>query len=152
MRHTLLTAFVLFLVVGTIVGAYAGAPSSPGLGAINVNLVGGSASGDISGTYGSAIEVNTYANGTSFGTMAHQAASGVAITGGTVNNTPIGGTTAAAGKFTTLQATTAGVIVGTTNTPADNAACTAGTLWWDASYLYLCTVSGTVKRAALATY
>lgn len=32
------------------------------------------------------------------------ALSGVAVTGGTINNTPIGGTTAAAGAFTTLSA------------------------------------------------
>lgn len=40
----------------------------------------------------------------SFGTMATQAASAVAITGGTINGTAIGGSTAAAGAFTTLSA------------------------------------------------
>ena len=37
-------------------------------------------------------------------------------------------------------------------TPADNLTCTAGTTWWDTGYIYLCTASGTVKRAALSTY
>ena len=39
------------------------------------------------------------------------------------------------------------------NTPEDNAACTPGAfLGSDASYLYICTASGTVKRAALSAY
>lgn len=46
----------------------------------------------------------------------------------------------------------AGVVIGATHTPADNAVCTAGTLWWDTGFLYLCTASGTVKRAALSTF
>lgn len=45
-----------------------------------------------------------------------------------------------------------GIVIGATHTPADSAACTAGTLWWDASFLYLCTTSGTVKRATLSTF
>lgn len=40
-----------------------------------------------------------------YGTMATQNANNVAITGGTINNTVIGGTTPAAGTFTTLTAT-----------------------------------------------
>lgn len=40
------------------------------------------------------------------GTMSTQNASSVAVTGGTINNTVIGGTTAAAGTFTTATATT----------------------------------------------
>jgi hypothetical protein len=39
------------------------------------------------------------------GTLAEQNANAVAITGGTINNTPIGGTTPAAAVFTTLTAT-----------------------------------------------
>ena len=39
------------------------------------------------------------------GTMATQAASAVAITGGTINGTPIGGTTPSTGKFTTAEMT-----------------------------------------------
>jgi hypothetical protein len=40
-----------------------------------------------------------------YGTMAQQNANAVAITGGTIDNTVIGGTTPAAGTFTTLTAT-----------------------------------------------
>jgi hypothetical protein len=39
------------------------------------------------------------------GSIATQDSSSVTVTGGSINNTPIGGTTAAAGKFTTLEAT-----------------------------------------------
>lgn len=39
------------------------------------------------------------------GTMATQAASGVAITGGAVDGTPVGATTPSTGKFTTCEAT-----------------------------------------------
>lgn len=41
------------------------------------------------------------------------------------------------------------VVIRTAASPASNAACTAGTLYWDASYLYVCTATGVVKRAAL---
>jgi hypothetical protein len=40
-------------------------------------------------------------------------------------------------------------IFAVTSTPASNAACTAGTITWDASYVYVCTASGAWKRAAL---
>jgi hypothetical protein len=49
---------------------------------------------------------------TGLGTMSTQAASGVAITGGTIDGTSIGATTASTGKFTTMTATT-GVFGGT---------------------------------------
>lgn len=48
------------------------------------------------------------------GSMAVQAASAVAITGGTIDGTPIGGTTPAAGDFTTVDATGAVSINGVT--------------------------------------
>jgi hypothetical protein len=37
-------------------------------------------------------------------------------------------------------------------TPSDTQACTAGTLWSDANYLYACTATNTVKRAELTTF
>jgi hypothetical protein len=46
---------------------------------------------------------NTQVSG--LGTMSTQAASSVAITGGSINGTTIGGSTAAAGTFTTCTAT-----------------------------------------------
>lgn len=39
-----------------------------------------------------------------------------------------------------------------TTTPADNATCTVGQTWFDSGFFYVCVVSGTVKRATLATY
>lgn len=44
------------------------------------------------------------------------------------------------------------IVITTPNTPADNATCVAGTIWWDTGFLYVCAVSGTVKRATLAAY
>ena len=41
------------------------------------------------------------------------------------------------------------VVLSATQSPASNAACTAGTITWDASYIYICTASGAWKRAAL---
>jgi hypothetical protein len=37
-------------------------------------------------------------------------------------------------------------------TPSDVAACAAVQLWFDASYLYVCTASATVKRVALSAF
>jgi hypothetical protein len=52
----------------------------------------------------------------------------------------------------TLDVNSNSIIIEQSNTPADNATCTAGTHWWDANYIYVCTASGTVKRAALSAY
>lgn len=40
-------------------------------------------------------------------------------------------------------------IIAVSATPASGSACTAGTLVWDASYIYVCTASGAWKRSAL---
>jgi len=76
------------------------------------------------------------------GTMAAQNANNVAITGGAVDGAPVGGTTAAAGTFTTLHATgnisaDVGITFGdssvqtTANSPAANTqATTLGLLAW----------------------
>jgi len=37
-------------------------------------------------------------------------------------------------------------------TPTDTQTCTAGNLWFDSSYIYVCTASGTVKRSALSSF
>lgn len=41
----------------------------------------------------------------------------------------------------------------TSSTPsASTDACTAGTIWFDASYIYVCNASGDIRRATLATF
>jgi lysophospholipase L1-like esterase len=42
------------------------------------------------------------------------------------------------------------VVQATPSTSGD--ACTAGSIWTDASYIYVCTASGVIKRAALSTF
>lgn len=95
------------------------------------------------------------------------------ITGGSINNAPIGQGTPAAGKFTTLQATTSitgnlngsvgatvpntgtftAIRVTVTQTPvAASTTCATGAIVWDNSYLYVCVATNTWKRAALATW
>jgi hypothetical protein len=61
------------------------------------------ADGTFSATGAAAWNANHTLSGV--GTLAEQNANAVAITGGTIDNTPIGGTTPAAGTFTTLTAT-----------------------------------------------
>lgn len=61
--------------------------------------------GDITSSAGSCSTTVAKIGGVNVGTMATQNANAVAITGGTINGTVIGGTTAAAGSFTTLGAT-----------------------------------------------
>lgn len=45
-----------------------------------------------------------------------------------------------------------GAVITTPSTPADNATCTAGQMYVDTGFVYFCTASGTVKRAALSTF
>lgn len=58
-----------------------------------------------------------------------------------------------AGGVSQASATVSGLwartITTTTQSPASNAACTAGMITWDASYIYVCTASGAWKRSAL---
>lgn len=59
----------------------------------------------------------------------------------------------AAGSWQATNGTLSGILtLSTLTTPADNATCTAGTIWVDTGFIYVCAVSGTVKRVALATY
>ena len=47
----------------------------------------------------------------------------------------------------------AGVVTAPLTTPASSSAtCTAGTIVWDASYVYVCTATNTWKRSALSTF
>lgn len=61
---------------------------------------------------------------------------------------------AAAGYIKVTDGSTGlGKIVVSQSTPAASTdACTAGALWADATYIYACTASGTIKRATLATF
>lgn len=64
-----------------------------------------------------------------------------------------GALTATTGTFS--SSITATTITGTvlrattSSSPLSNAVCSVGTIYWDANYIYICTASGVVKRAAL---
>ena len=60
---------------------------------------------DHSGGDGAQIAYSSLSGLPTLGTIASQAASNVAVTGGTINSTPIGSTTPSTGAFTTLSAT-----------------------------------------------
>jgi hypothetical protein len=94
---------------------------------------------------------NTQVSG--LGTMSTQAASNVAITGGTINGTTVGATTAAAGTFTTLGATTSSlgtVSTGTWNGTAIGATYggTGQTSYAVGDLLYASTTTALSKLAA----
>lgn len=59
------------------------------------------------------------------------------------------GTISAASATLTGTTSTEVLVVSTSASPASNAACTAGTIVWDASYMYVCTATGVWKRAAI---
>ena len=94
---------------------------------------------------------NTQVSG--LGTMSTQAASNVAITGGTINGTTVGLTTAAAGTFTTLGATTSNL--GTVSTGTWNGTAIAAiyggtgqTVYAVGDLLYASTTTALSKLAA----
>ena len=69
-----------------------------------------------------------YSDGTSFYNASSYVASGVAITGGSINNTTIGATTASTGAFTSLSATTyTGGLSGGTGLPVSTGISGLGT-------------------------
>lgn len=59
------------------------------------------------------------------------------------------GTIGAANGTFTGNVSANGIIMTTTSSPASNGACTAGTIVWDTSYLYLCTATGVWKRTGV---
>ena len=89
--------------------ALAGSPSSPGVGPLNVSIIGGNAGGLSGARTQTPPSCNSMAH--RLGSMATQAAISVAITGGTVDGTVVGGTTPAAMHATTLAAS--GAVSGT---------------------------------------
>lgn len=68
--------------------------------------VGGTLEVDGTATFDGAVTFTSTVSGLGLGTISTQNANNVAVTGGNINNTVIGGTTPAAGTFTTATATT----------------------------------------------
>ena len=80
-----------------------------------------------------------------YGAKISEASAGVLQIGTSSNN--------ALGSLNLTNLTASGTVtLSTLTTPADNATCTAGTIWVDTGFIYVCTASGTVKRATLATF
>lgn len=74
---------------------------------------------------------------------------------GTLDRMTVGGTVAAAGTFTTLIGTTisATTLKTATHTPSSASDTgVAGTIAWDASFLYVCSATNTWLRVAIATW
>ena len=73
---------------------------------------------------------------------------GLTVTAGGLTVTA-GGLTVTAGGLTV----TAGAVIIPTKTPsASSSAGVAGSIAWDASYIYVCTATNTWERAAVATW
>lgn len=148
----------------TYVG-YSAGHSTNGSGNVNTAL-GNNACGSVTGG-GSNICIGASAGGSTLSSGSNNILIGSDVaSGGDSNEIAIGGTglgshtteiglsgtTTSTTLYGSLTITGVGVVIGATNTPADNATCTAGTMWWDTGFIYVCTSSGTVKRAALSTY
>jgi hypothetical protein len=116
---------------------------------------------EISGAY-------TFAQIVAFGDNppAIEAASNAAI-GWNVGNISVGGNDTAISRIsagivgvgTGAQGNTGGTVsalkhrISSFSTPATSSdTCTAGDMWADANYIYLCTATNTIKRAALSTF
>lgn len=85
------------------------------------------------------------------GSIATQDAGSVNLGGGSADDVTIGESTAAPGTFTTLRVETD--LIAPTSTPASASATgAAGTITWDADYIYVCTATDTWKRVAIATW
>ena len=97
------------------------------------------------------------ANAAATATIKCPAGTGTGTPGACVFQAPVGGSSGSTAHTQTdalkiIGAASGGVpavVLAATQSPASNAACTAGTITWDASYIYICTASGAWKRAAL---
>jgi hypothetical protein len=98
--------------------------------------------------------------------VANSLAVGTPLTGGTsghilydnagavgeLNKTGAGAVVLANGPTLGGLVTLTGNLTGPLTTWTDTQTCSAGEITWDASYLYVCTATNTVKRAALSTF
>jgi hypothetical protein len=108
-------------------------------------------------------------SGTYIGSFTYDSSNNSVLSAGTSNPNlllePNGGTTGTSKNYgmwlsnsaspciyNSTGTTCTGISAPTGATPADNATCTAGAQWWDSSYFYVCTVSGTVKRVTLSSF
>lgn len=99
----------------------------------------------------------TNANAAATATVKCPAGTGTGTPGACVFQAPVGGSSGSTAHTQTdalkiigaASGGVPGVVLAATQSPASNAACTAGTITWDASYIYICTASGAWKRAAL---
>jgi hypothetical protein len=119
-------------------GAYSGGTDLAGG---NLTLT----SGISTGTGSSSIQFQTFPAGSS-GTSDNTATTAMTILGN--GNVGIG----TASPNAALDVNSTSIIIEQSHTPSHTATCTAGTMWWDTGYIYVCTASGTVKRAALSTF
>ena len=95
------------------------------------------------------ITVSKFNNGTTFGSMAGQSAGSVAITGGTIDGTVIGGTTAAAATFMSIAGGSS-ITLGNHTTTAGSIILLDGTN--DAGGNFTGTVTGPATYSANRTY
>lgn len=149
----------------TVVGATSltGATTQVGaLGITGVTTVSGAIIGDttqaLMNTVSTTLNIGGAATAVTLGAATGTVTVGPAIVGSiaTDSTSPTtgaiktaGGVGVAKALFVGTTTTTAALVIGTTASPASGAACTAGTIVWDTSYIYVCTATGAWKRAAL---
>jgi len=137
-----------------------------------VEALAGDSTTTIPGAVGSTALQNATINAASYNTVTWAAVTGA--TKYTVRRTVSAGTPASLGALTTCTGitglscvdnglvgdagtaptgNTTGAVVVKLETPAASAAtCTAGAIWADTGYIYVCTASGTVERVAVAAW
>jgi hypothetical protein len=137
-----------------------------------VEALAGDSTTTIPGAVGSTALQNGTINAASYNTVTWAAVTGA--TKYTVRRTVSAGTPASLGALTTCTGitglscvdnglvgdagtaptgNTTGAVVVKLETPAASAAtCTAGAIWADTGYIYVCTASGTVERVAVAAW
>lgn len=130
----------------TIVGNSAGFGAGPASSYSNSTIIGYNVGSSAkSGSYNLALGVST-----SCDVSGNSASNEIHICGKAGDWAKVTGTDTQATQVTLFYGS--GIGMGAATTPANNATCTAGTFWWDTGFIYVCTASGTVKRAALSTF